>query len=257
VDPTPAEVTTVAVPANGTPPATTLAGGDTRANGTPPATTSAARDDGSTRGIALLLGAAAILAAVIGARASALASDAGDAWQSALRSEVKRAAAVTEDVRYLYQVELQPALGAVEARLLRDELTSAAAGLSGAVQTALQVEADVQAALLGALEPSSELATTPGYALPAGGLDLGRRLADLRAKYPDLLALDPDAAMAAGDATAAKSDRMMLALLPLSVAALLGALAQPFARRRRLLLAAGVVALGIGAVAAAAVELVG
>jgi len=52
-----------------------------------------ARSPGDHRGVALLLGTVAVVAALVAARASALSSDATDAWQSALRTEVKRATA--------------------------------------------------------------------------------------------------------------------------------------------------------------------
>ncbi len=133
------------------------------------------------RGVALLLGTAAILAAIVGARASALSSDAGDAWQSALRTEVKRSASAIEDIRYLYQSELPIAIRILQSRLLVAELQSAAAA-GGSTAQALTFEVGVQSGLLTAIEPSSDLATGALYALPSGGLDLGKRLADLTGK---------------------------------------------------------------------------
>ena len=208
--------------------------------------------------MALLLGAAAIVAAIIGARSAALANEAGDAWQDALRTATRRAAAVLEDVRYLYQVEVPPAFQVVGARIQRDEMAARASGAAApAVADALRLETQVHQAVIDTIEPASDLATDPVYALPGGGLDLGRRLADARAGSPDALALDPDALMATGDERADQASRLMLTLLPVSLAALFGALAQPFARRRGLLLAAGTLALGIGGAAALAMELLG
>jgi hypothetical protein len=262
VDATPSEPTVVSDPPTEPPPAA----GESAPGPAPapaavePAPSSApgdARGEHGARSVALLLGAAAVLAAIVGARAAALTNEAGDAWQEALRTETKRAAAALQDTQVVYSEELQPALQVVEARLLRDEMEAAAAATSGAVARALRIEAEVQAAVIDTIEPTSELATAPEYALPAGGVDLGRRLADARAAKQDVVALDPDAVMAAGDARAGLASAMMLALLPVSIAALLGALAQPFARRRRLLLGAGLVALGTGAAVAVAVELLG
>jgi hypothetical protein len=68
------------------------------------------------------------------------------------------------------------------------------------------------------------------------------------------VALDPDTIQAAGDALGAKAGAMTLPLFPIGVAALLAALAQPFARRRRLLLGLGAAVLALGALAAVAVE---
>lgn len=253
MDATPSESTQVPGPPTEPPPA---AGESAPAPAPSPATSDASGEHGA-RSVALLLGAAAVLAAIIGARAAALSSEAGDHWQEALRTETKRAAAALEDTRVVYSEELRPALQVVEARLLRDEMEAAAAAAPGAAARALRIETEVQAAVIDTIERTSELATAPEYALPGGGVDLGRRLADARMAKPDVVALDPDAAMAAGDARAALAIRMMLALLPVSVAALLGALAQPFARRRRILLGAGLAALGAGAAAALAVELLG
>jgi len=213
-----------------------------------------ATDGGEHRGVAILLGAAAIVAAITGALATGLSSDASDAWQSALRTEVKRSAAALEDVRYLYQVELPPVITVLGARAQRDTLKAAAAASSGYTAQALTIASGAQANLASAIEPSYTLSTDPAYALPGGGVNLARRLADLRAQNPDLVALDPDAIERSGDALATKARLMSLALVPLGLTALLGTLAQAFLRRRGLLLAAGSITLGIGAVAALAVE---
>ena len=207
------------------------------------------------RGVAVLLGLAAILAAIVGVRATALSSDATDAWQSALRTEVKRSAGALEDVRYLYQAELPPVVTILGARAQELELRAAAAKETGATADALTREADVQAGLLAAIAPTYEFATHPAYALPGGGVNLGLRLSDVRAANPGLVALNPDTPQATGDALAAKAGAMTLPLLPIGFGALFGALVQPFAGRRRSLLAVASAALAIGAVAAVAAEL--
>jgi hypothetical protein len=214
-------------------------------------------EPGGHRGVALLLGAAAILAAVVGARATALASDATDLWQSALRTEVKRSAGALKDVQYLYQVEVPPVVVILGGRLQEAELRAAAANATGEAARILTMEAEIQAGLVGAIEPNYELATNSAYALPGGGVDIGLRLADIRGQAPDLVALDPDAIQGAGDAKGAKASSMTIALLPLGLAALLGALAQPFARRGRLLLVLGASALGVGVAIATVVEVLG
>ena len=205
-------------------------------------------------GVAILLTVAAIVAATIGFRAAMISSSASESWQSALRTEVKRSAAALEDVRYLYQTELPMAVRIVEARIVGAEMLAAAQGQSGAAKQALLLEASVQDQIISAISSSSNLATKPDYALPSGGFDLGKRLADLRAQYPAQLALDPDGLQATGDRLANKADLVSLALIPTSVAAFLGVLAQPFRRRRTLLLRLGELALAGGAVMAVAVE---
>jgi len=204
-------------------------------------------------GVAILLTVAAVVAALIGVGAAMTSSSASDAWQSALRTEVKRSAGAMEDVRYLYQAELPIAVRIVEARILESELLAASQGASGATKQALLLEASVQSQIVTGLSPSSDLAAKSDYALAPGGLDLGKRLAALRAENPSMLALDPDGLEATGDRLAHKAELLMMALLPTSAAAFLGVLAQPFRRRRLLLLRLGSAALAGGAIMALAV----
>lgn len=206
------------------------------------------------RGVAVLLGMAAILAAIVGLRATALSSDASDTWQFALRTEVKRSAGALADIRYLYQAEVPPVVTILATRIREAELRAAATNETGDAADALTREADVAASVLAAVAPAYELGTHEAYALPGGGVNLGLRLSDLRSQNPGLVALDPDAIQAAGDALGAKAAAMTLPLLPIGVSALFAALAQPFAGRRRLLLAMGTGALAFGALAAVAAE---
>lgn len=207
-------------------------------------------------GVAILLTAAAVVAAIIGFRAATVSTSASESWQSALRTEVKRSAAAMEDVRYLYQTELPVAVRIVQARVLQAELLAAAQGQSGAARLTLLLEANVQGQIISGLSSSSTLATAPEYALPSGELDLARRLADLRAQNPAMVALNPDGLETAGDQLANKAELTMLALIPTSVAAFLGVLAQPFRRRRMLLLRVGAAALAGGAVMVLAVQVI-
>jgi hypothetical protein len=142
-------------------------------------------------------------------------------------------------------------------RLKADELTRAAAGAQGDVAATLAMEAAIEKGVVTSIEGTSPLVTDPAYALPGGGVDLGQRLADQRAEIPDLAALDPDALAVAGDLLAAKGSSMTIALLPLGFAALFGAMAQPFWRRRRLLLGAATGAMGFGLAIALLIEAIG
>lgn len=218
------------------------------------ATTGDDHDDGAShRGVAVLLGSAAIAAAVVGALAAGLASDASDAWNSAVRLELKRATAAVEDVRYVYQVEFGQAVTVLSARSQSAGYT-AAASADPANALAYTIAADGQANAAGAMEKSVPLVADPRYALPDGGVDLARRLADQRASRPDLVAVDPNSAQAEGDAAASKAFLLLLALLPLGACALVGTLAQAFKRWRRPLLGVGSVLLGAGVLAAIAAE---
>jgi hypothetical protein len=209
------------------------------------------KEEGGNGRIALLLTIAAVVAAVIGTRATVISSDASDTWQSSLRTTEKRAASVMNDVQNLYQYELPMAVRILQAQLLAQELASAVPGESPDIQQALNVEAGVQAQVADAL-PKTDL-DNAGYSLPGGGFDLGKRLADLRAGS-GLANLDPDGIEAAGDALAHKALLMTYTLLPISLGALLGVLGQPLRRYRTYLLGSGSAAVTAGAVVALAVE---
>jgi hypothetical protein len=202
--------------------------------------------------VALLLAAAAVAAAVVGFRVASISGEASGRWQSAVRLEVKRSTSAQETVRYLYNVEVPLAITIMRARLILAELEKIPVA-KGPAYTAVAIEISVQTEVLKALEPSSDL-TKEAYALDGGGVDLGKRLADLRAQIPDTLKIDPDATAAPGDALAAKAVRMSLALVLFGLVGLLGALAQTFAPWRGRLLQAGTAVLLSGLALAGLVE---
>ena len=211
-------------------------------------------EDGSShRGVAILLGAAAITAALVGALAAGHSSDASDAWNSAVRLDLKRATSAIEDVRYLYQAEFPQAVTVLSARAQADGY-AAAASADPANAPALTIAANGQANAAAAMDKSVPLVSDARYALPGGGVDLARRLADLRNENPDLVAIDPDAMQAQGDALAGKAGWLLLALIPLGFCALLGTLAQAFRGSRTAMLIGGTVLLGVGVITAVAVE---
>ncbi len=209
-------------------------------------------DGGSHRGVALLLAATATVAALVSAIATGTASDAGDAWQSALRTDVQRSAAANVALSSLYQGEVPTAVEAIGLRIQEAQLRTAAGTATGATTTVLTEEADTRAGVLQALGTSVDL-TKPDYALPGGGVDLGKRLAAIRAQDPDMVALDPDTIQATGDALAIKAFLLNLALVPLALAALFGALAEPFHEHRRAFLTVGTIALVTGILVAAGI----
>jgi hypothetical protein len=214
-----------------------------------------ATEDGGRPYVALLAAAAAIVIAFLGVRASFLGSEASAAWQSAVRQEVKRAAATVEDIRYLYENEALPTLQLVEVELLEEEYQRAAdATAEGPVKDALEAEAGRYRQLLDLYRAGSLIANDPKYALDGGGYDLVTRLVDLRSANPDLVTIDPDALVAAGDAASANASEYLRAAIPVSLTFLAAALANGFPRRRRPFLAAGVVTMVIGIAAAIAVE---
>ena len=202
--------------------------------------------------VAILLTIAAVVAAVIGVRASMVSNQANDSWQSALRTTEKRAAGGMNDVQTLYQWELPMAVKVLQARILAQQLASAAPGQSPSIEQALNVEAGVQGQMSESLTQVG--LTGDAYALPSGGFDLGKRLADLRSANTQLANLDPDSLLATGDGLAHKAVLLTYGLLPTSLGALLGVLAQPLRRYRTVLLGGGSAAVVAGAVVALAVE---
>lgn len=211
----------------------------------------------SSRAVAILLAVAAIVAAIITARASLVASDATSAWNDSVSVEQRRGALFLEQFRYTYAVEGDQAfmLAIAEEKAAALRAAAAAPSLAPDVAAALTAEAQVQQQLRDLVGPSSEIVSDPRYVLPDGGYDLQRRLADTRAEDPDNVNADPLVDMAKGDAAADEANRLMLATVGVAMAFLCGALAQAFGRHRRLLLTAGWVALALGATAAIAITL--
>jgi hypothetical protein len=212
---------------------------------------------GGNSAVAVLLAIAAIVAAVVGTRASVVSNDASDAWQAALRTEVKRSAGATNDASFLYLTEYPQAVRVLRIRMVADALRAAETGQSKAVAQALESEAALQLQVADLLSPMTPLTAEAVYALPSGGFDLGARLAAIRSAGPeglDLVALDPDGQVARGDRLADKATLLTYALIPTSLCALLSILARPARRYRRVLLAGGASALIVGAVLALVVE---
>jgi hypothetical protein len=205
-------------------------------------------------GVAVTLAGAAVLAAVIGARAAVLFDHSSSGLQSSIRTEVKRGAALVEDVRFVYEAEAQQAYRVAKATALADAARRAAASHTGIARETLLIEADASTRLAEALRPSSQIAKNPRYATKDGAYDIGRRLSDVRAEYPDLVALDPDGKQRRANREAWHGNLDAAATLGAAIAFLLGALAQAFAPTRRVLLRLAWVFLAGGIAATVAFE---
>ncbi len=197
------------------------------------------------RAVPVRLAEAAGVAAVQATWASFVSNDASDSWQAALREEIRRSAATIEDVRYTFTSEGSIAYEVTQARVLEQEFRAEAARRTGAQQAALEAEAATQAKIAEAILPSSEVASDPKYALPEGGFDLIQRLADNRARFPDLAAIDPTVDQTAGDRAATRAVLIVTPGIPVAITLMLGALAKAFGRYRRQLLTAGTVTLAV------------
>jgi hypothetical protein len=205
---------------------------------------------GKDRVVALLLAAAAVAAAILATWASFTTSSASSNWQAAVRAEIRRSTATVEDVRRTFGDDASLAYEITQAQVRGEEFLAAAeAATDPAIVAALEREAAIQAGVVETLLPSSEVAADPKYALPGGGYDLIQRLADSRARFPELLVIDPDVDQAAGDRLSHRATLIVATGIPVGITLMLGALAKAFGRFRRPLLAAGSAALGLAVIA--------
>ncbi|WP_141208582.1 hypothetical protein [Streptomyces griseorubiginosus] len=124
-------------------------------------------------------------------------SQAGGSYQDAVREDVKRQAAVQEDVRHLYADEAPPAflVAAEEARAR----ALAALGRDNRLAAAEHELASRTAFSLRQAAPPGLLVGNDTYLTPDLGYDVPRRLADAQQRSAGLYALRPDATLREGD----------------------------------------------------------
>ena len=218
-----------------------------------------ARDEHGSRHVAILLACAAVLAAILTTRAAFMSNDASNNWQAALGNEVKRSALGLEAIRYLYTVEADLAYTVTIEQVRSEELRAAASSQPAAIGADLTAEADIYDGAVKVMQSASEVASDARYALPGGGYDVIRRLADTSIQDASTNAAsglhDPDVLMASGDTAADRATRMMATTIAVGLAFLFGAAAQAFGGRRRLFLGLGWAALLVAGLVALAVEL--
>ncbi len=217
----------------------------------PPEVVVQERDEGA--GPALLLAAAAILAALFAGRASLLSGSASSEWQRALRTEVQRTAARSEDIRYIYIDEGLPVFDAVLARTRSIELLRTAGNYKGLIRKALIIESETEKGYADSVE-SAIGAADERYRLEGGGFDMAKRFGDSLAENPDLLALDPDVHQRDGDAYSEKASAMIASTIPIAIAFLLSAAGKSFPAWRRRFISLGAFFLVAGVVFAVFVE---
>jgi FlaG/FlaF family flagellin (archaellin) len=203
--------------------------------------------------VAILLALAATVAAVLGARAAVVSSAASEVWQTAVREEVKRSAALVEDVRYVYADEAAVALRAAAAAVEADELRRSAASLGEPEKTVAESEASVRQTSADTLAGAFDLTKDPRYRA-GDGYDVAARLADVRNQHPELVTLDPDATMDTGSEDSRHGWRLVAAAILAAVAFLCGSLAQGFPLYRLPLTVAGFAFVALAAATAVLVE---
>ena len=137
----------------------------------------------------LLQAAVTLVVALLVTVAALLSSDATSAWQSSVRQEIRRSAAIIESVRYVYSDEAAVAL---EVALVESRAARLPDGEGDAARR-------VAAVLKQSHEGTDHILGTPRYRLEGGGYDLARRLADVRRASADLARINPDTALERGD----------------------------------------------------------
>lgn len=213
--------------------------------------------DATDMGVAMLLAAAAVVAALIGGRAALLGDSGSDAYSEAVRADVRQGARIVGDARRLYEEDASVAHRIAEAQLLGEALGREARSEEGLPSSILQAEAEASATVADVLAGPSKLADgSARAATELTGEDILDRFAEIRAeRSAELAAVDPDGiAEEAGEESDAAT-AMAAAAIPLGIAFLFGALAEAFANRRRLFVIAGWSALAIGVAIAIIVEL--
>ena len=204
--------------------------------------------------VAVLLACAAVVAAIIGARAAIVGDDGSDTWHSAVREDVKRGAGMVEDVRFMYSEEAPLAFQVAEGNVRAEEAHEQAKGTSGLTRELLEAHAGAFEGVVRTITPASKMAKDETYHLDNGGYNVLQRLVDIRAENPDLVAIDPDATEEEGSDLSSESALLVATTLPAGLAFLCGALAHGFPSRRRWLVPLGFVLTGVSLVLAVIVE---
>ena len=232
-----------------------MTNGETRDTAAPPEEPRTKSETRQGHEVALLLTAAAVLAALIAGRASALSASASTSWQEATRLHVKEAAAYVEQIRYIYGVEVPRAVAVMGMRFRAEELAKIVEdqGVGQSTLSFLKYEKEVQEDALEASLPASTLAADPKYRTDVG-FDPLIMLEEERASNPELVNLDPEAVHEEGDETSDHAIRMIASTVPVAIAFLCGSMARVFARGRRIWITLGLVLLAVGAASAIVVE---
>jgi hypothetical protein len=205
--------------------------------------------------VAVLLAAAAVVAAVIGARAASVGDDGSDTYHTSIREDVKAGAALVEDVRFVYQEEAALAFQVAESIARSQESRLEAQESEGLAKSLLEADAGSQEGVVKTLRGSSDLAFDPKYEVPGGGYDVLERLADVRAENPDLVAIDADATEERATDLNFESALLIATTVPAALAFLCGALANGFPGARRWLVPVGFALTGLSLILALIAEI--
>jgi hypothetical protein len=189
--------------------------------------------------LGVLLASAAVVSALIVARASMLASEASLEWERAVVDELIRGASTVEDVRFVFGDVANSSLTVTKETIRAQETALIAQTLEEEEQAGVTREAVAHQEAVAILDDvyGQVLVDTTQFEAESATL-LAERLAAEVAASPGVVALDPDLEQQLGDDAADASVLLSAAAIPAAVGFMLGALAE-VSRRRSALLAAG------------------
>jgi hypothetical protein len=179
-----------------------------------------------------------VLAVIAGFRASTVDGQGSGDTTKAIRGDNKRGEEIRQDAGFLYAEDAPLAYQIAEAQIRSEEAAKAAADQSGITADLLKAEAAAQGGVA-ALLVNGRLVNTPAQAVELDGAALMARMAELRARTPELTAIDVEGLVADAQDARKESSLLTAALIPFGFALLMGACAQAFIHRRRLLVAVG------------------
>jgi hypothetical protein len=191
---------------------------------------------------ALLVAAAAIVAAALGLRAAMLASEASSGWESSVRVEVREGATTVRAPLVVFD-EAQFAARVATTRFRAEEILRELDGADPVVAPTLLAESTVLMAL----------AEANGGGVGNAALDVDRQLEEELEDARIAGEPSPNEHEEDADSAGERAALTAAAAVPAGLAFLLGAAAQAFPRRRRALVALGVVALVVAVAAGIAV----
>jgi hypothetical protein len=186
--------------------------------------------------IAVLIALVSLTTALAAWRTNVVGSNAAEANRQGLIDALKKGAAKNEDWRKVYEEAGYAASFAVE--------SAAADAMESSKDESLQAEAkNLRQYLLPSLKLLSEpLGTQEKYLKSDGTFDIEKRLTDLEAEAPDLLALDPAASFRLSDRYSSEQRWLTIGTVLLAISLLWLGLAEMLSGRGRTIN----LALGVG-----------
>ncbi len=170
-----------------------------------------------------------------------------------MREQSKQGSGIVDAAAFLYAEDAPLALQVAEAQIRAEETERVARTESGTTAALLEAEAAAQRELAATLARSSRIVDDPATAPDLTADDLMERLAELRQRS-ELSEIDPTASQVAANDLNYKSSLLLVALIPLAVAFMFGALAQVYPERRTALLVPGAALAVAAAIFAVVVE---